>query len=282
MSDTESTSANSSKPEAIAERIRAAILEHRLAPGAKLTEAQLCEVFDVKRGPIRQALAQLATDRLVDLEPNRGAFVASPSLQEVHEVFEMRRIIELAVVEKICSGHGMRRLKSIGSMIGRERKAFETRDFSSWIRLSGEFHTELAQLTGNTVLCDCLNGLVARSTLISALYESLGRSPCSFEDHEAILAALDAGDAKAAAALMSRHLQSVELKMLERPARGAADLHEVFGSMSGATSGAMSGATSVPKISAKSMETGGAMNGAGKASFEEASVKSSKRKSAPS
>jgi len=274
--DTESVSVNSSKPEVIAERIRAAILEHRLAPGAKLTEAQLCEVFAVKRGPIRQALAQLATDRLVDLEPNRGAFVASPSLQEVHEVFEMRRIIELAVVEKICNGHGMRRLKNIGGMIGRERKAFETRDFSSWIRLSGEFHTELAQLTGNTVLCDCLNGLVARSTLISALYESLGRSPCSFEDHEAILAALDAGNAKEAAALMSRHLQSVELKMLERPARGAADLHEVFGALSGGMSG-MSGISG-----ASSGAMSGAPRGAAKTSREESPKALSKRKSAPS
>ncbi|SIT42426.1 Transcriptional regulator, GntR family [Paraburkholderia piptadeniae] len=229
MSETPNAAASSTKPEAIAERIRAAILEHRLAPGAKLTEAQLCDVFGVKRGPIRQALALLATDRLVDLEPNRGAFVASPSLQEVHEVFEMRRIIELAVVDKICAGQGSRRLKSIGGMLARERRAFESRDFPAWIRLSGEFHTELASLTGNTVLCDCLNGLVARSTLISALYESLGRSPCSFEDHEAILAALDAGDAKTAGALMSRHLQSVELKMLDRPASGGTDLHEVFG-----------------------------------------------------
>lgn len=234
MSDTTSAQANGTKPEAIAERIRAAILEHRLAPGAKLTEAQLCEVFGVKRGPIRLALAQLATDRLVDLEPNRGAFVASPSLQEVHEVFEMRRIIELAVVERICAGHGLRRLKNIGGMIARERKAFESHDFPAWIRLSGEFHAELAKLTGNSVLCECLSGLVARSTLISALYESLGRSPCSFDDHEAIIAALDAGDAKEAGALMARHLQSVELKMLDRPARGGADLHEVFGGNRGA------------------------------------------------
>jgi len=229
MSDTPNVTVSSTKPEAIAERIRAAILEHRLAPGAKLTEAQLCDVFAVKRGPIRQALALLATDRLVDLEPNRGAFVASPSLQEVHEVFEMRRIIELAVVDKICANQRSRRLKGIGGMIARERRAFESRDFPAWIRLSGEFHTELASLTGNTVLCDCLGGLVARSTLISALYESLGRSPCSFEDHEAILAALDAGDAKTAGELMSRHLQSVELKMLDRPASGGTDLHEVFG-----------------------------------------------------
>ncbi|SAK58655.1 GntR family transcriptional regulator [Caballeronia temeraria] len=219
---------NGANAESIAENIRAAILEHRLAPGAKLTEAQLCEVFAVKRGTVRQALAQLSNERLVDLEPNRGAFVASPSLQEVHEVFEMRRIIELAVVDRIAQGHGVRRLKSISATIGKERRAFESHDFSSWIRLSGEFHTELAALTGNTVLCECLSGLVARSTLISALYESLGKSSCSFEDHEEILAALDAGDAAKAGVLMAQHLRDVELKMLERPARGAVDLKEVF------------------------------------------------------
>ena len=61
-------------------------------------------MFNVKRGAIRLALAQLATDKLVDLEPNRGAFVAAPTLQDVHEVFEMRRIIELAVVERLATG----------------------------------------------------------------------------------------------------------------------------------------------------------------------------------
>ncbi|RPE15766.1 GntR family transcriptional regulator [Burkholderia pseudomallei] len=215
--------------ESIAERIRTAILEHRLAPGTKLTEAQLCEVFGVKRGAIRQALALLATDRLVDLEPNRGAFVASPTLQDVHEVFEMRRIVELAVMERLATGPGAKRLKGVAAMIDNERHAFERRDFPAWIRLSGEFHTALAALTGNTVLRDCLGGLVARSTLMSALYESHGRSPCSFDDHAQILAALEAGDAKRAAQLMAHHLQHVELKMLDRPAQGAVDLREVFG-----------------------------------------------------
>ncbi|MBO7863646.1 GntR family transcriptional regulator [Burkholderia pseudomallei] len=215
--------------ESIAERIRTAILEHRLAPGTKLTEAQLCEVFGVKRGAVRQALALLATDRLVDLEPNRGAFVASPTLQDVHEVFEMRRIVELAVMERLATGPGAKRLKGVAAMIDKERHAFERRDFPAWIRLSGEFHTALAALTDNTVLRDCLGGLVARSTLMSALYESHGRSPCSFDDHAQILAALEAGDAKRAAQLMAHHLQHVELKMLDRPAQGAVDLREVFG-----------------------------------------------------
>lgn len=223
---------NTATPTAIAERIRDAILEHRLEPGAKLTEAQLCEVFGVKRGTVRQALSLLASEHLVDLEPNRGAFVASPSLREVHEVFEMRRIVEAAVVERVCGGEpgqGGPHLKAIKAMIERERSAFDKRDFRAWIRLSGEFHTALAALTGNRVLCDCLAGLVVRSTLISALYESLGRSPCSFDEHTQIVAAIEAGDVTRAAEAMVRHLQTVELKMLDRPARGATDLHEVFG-----------------------------------------------------
>ncbi|KVC76779.1 GntR family transcriptional regulator [Burkholderia ubonensis] len=229
MNEPESVPSGAPGPEAIAERIRTAILEHRLAPGAKLTEAQLCDVFGVKRGAIRQALALLATDRLVDLEPNRGAFVASPTLQDVHEVFEMRRIIELAVVERLATGPGAKRLKGVAALIDKERKAFERRDVPAWIRLSGEFHTALAALMGNATLSACLDGLVARSTLMSALYESHGRSPCSFDDHGAILVALEAGDAKRAAELMAHHLQHVELKMLDRPASGAVDLREVFG-----------------------------------------------------
>ncbi|OMG73761.1 GntR family transcriptional regulator [Burkholderia ubonensis] len=229
MNEPESAPSGAPGPEAIAERIRTAILEHRLAPGAKLTEAQLCDVFGVKRGTIRQALALLATDRLVDLEPNRGAFVASPTLQDVHEVFEMRRIIELAVVERLATGPGAKRLKGVAALIDKERKAFERRDVPAWIRLSGEFHTALAALMGNETLSACLDGLVARSTLMSALYESHGRSPCSFDDHGAILVALEAGDAKRAAELMAHHLQHVELKMLDRPAPGAVDLREVFG-----------------------------------------------------
>ncbi|KVR28359.1 GntR family transcriptional regulator [Burkholderia ubonensis] len=229
MNEPESVPSGAPGPEAIAERIRTAILEHRLAPGAKLTEAQLCDVFGVKRGAIRQALALLATDRLVDLEPNRGAFVASPTLQDVHEVFEMRRIIELAVVERLATGPGAKRLKGVAALIDKERKAFERRDVPAWIRLSGEFHTALAALMGNATLSACLDGLVARSTLMSALYELHGRSPCSFDDHGAILVALEAGDAKRAAELMAHHLQHVELKMLDRPAPGAVDLREVFG-----------------------------------------------------
>lgn len=216
------------RAEWIAEQIRGAIMEHRLPPATKLTEAVLCNVFDVKRTAIRAALTMLQKERIVTIEPNRGAFVASPSLQEVHEIFEMRRIIEAAAVERVCHGDCHRGLRAIGAMVSRERDAYTGRDFPTWIRLSGEFHTRLAELTGNTVLTECLSGLVTRSTLISALYETLGRSPCSFEEHEEILQAVSEGDAPKATRLMKRHLDTCELKMLDRPAAQPIDLGEIF------------------------------------------------------
>lgn len=216
------------RAEWIAEQIRGAIMEHRLPPGTKLTEAVFCNVFDVKRTPVREALTMLQKEKIVTIEPNRGAFVASPSLQEVHEVFEMRRIVEAAALERVCHGNCHRGLRSIAGMVGREREAYTKRDFPAWIRLSGEFHTRLAELTGNAVLVECLSGLVTRSTLISALYESLGRSPCSFEEHEEILRAVENGDAPEATQLMKRHLDTCELKMLDRPAAPPIDLKEVF------------------------------------------------------
>ncbi len=228
MPKSSNTAKEAHRAEWIAQRIRDAILEHRLPPATKLTEAALCEVFDVKRGAIRQVLAMLQQEKIVTIEPNRGAFVASPSLREVHEIFEMRRIVEGAAVERICHASHKSGLREIAGMIVRERDAYLTRDFPVWIRLSGEFHVRLAEMTGNTVLLECLAGLVTRSTLISALYESLGRSPCSFDEHEEILRAVEIGDAARAVALMKRHLESCELKMLDRPAEQAVDLADVL------------------------------------------------------
>ena len=132
------------------------------------------------------------------------------------------------MVERLATGPGAKRLKGVASLIEKERKAFQRQDFAAWIRLSGEFHTALATLMGNATLSACLEGS-SRSTLMSALYESHGRSPCSCDDHDEILGALEAGDPKRAVTLMAHHLQHVELKMLDRPAQGQVDLREVFG-----------------------------------------------------
>ena len=78
----------------IVESITTAIVERRLTPGTKLAEQKIADIFKVSRTLVRQALNQLSRDRLVTLEPARGAFVAMPSVEEARQVFEVRAMIE--------------------------------------------------------------------------------------------------------------------------------------------------------------------------------------------
>src|SRR2546425_836240 len=70
-----------------------AVLDHRLAPGTKLKERELAEIFGVSRGAVRGALTRLGHSLLVELRPNRGAVIANPSSAETPDLFEARRVI---------------------------------------------------------------------------------------------------------------------------------------------------------------------------------------------
>src|SRR3982751_1418373 len=86
----------------IADSITAAIVERRLMPGTKLAEQKIADIFKVSRTLVRQALNQLSRDRLVTLEPARGAFVAMPSVEEARQVFDLRQMLEAAMVKRLC------------------------------------------------------------------------------------------------------------------------------------------------------------------------------------
>jgi len=184
-----------------------AVMEHRLPPQSKLTEQVLCEIYGLARHKVRAVLTQLANDGLVDLEPNRGAFIASPSIQEAREMFELRQALERLVIQKILEQAGPAGLKQLKNMVQQEREAWQKGDRSSWIRLSADFHVELARLAGNSLLTDMLRRLVSRTTLLIAGVEAPGQNACSFDDHREILARLEAGDKTGALKSMARHLQ---------------------------------------------------------------------------
>src|SRR5512146_363565 len=89
--------------EEIVEKIYAAILEHRLAPGTKLGEDRLAGIFSTSRARVREVLARLANERVVDLVPQRGAFVAKPTVEQAADVFEARRLIEPGIVRRLVA-----------------------------------------------------------------------------------------------------------------------------------------------------------------------------------
>src|SRR3546814_15922538 len=98
-------------------------MDRRLLPGAKLTEATLCAVFACSRATVRTALSQLAHDKIVVIEPNRGAFVWQPSAKETRDVFEMRQALESMTLDMLLALPDLKtRLGPLYDMVGRSEE----------------------------------------------------------------------------------------------------------------------------------------------------------------
>ena len=156
-----------------------AVMDQRLVPGTRLTEASLCEIFGVSRAVVRMALLRLAHDRIVTLTPNRGAAVARPSVQETRDVFELRRLVESAAMEAVAERALPRELEALRPLVKQEHAAFERGDVQHWIRLSRDFHLRLLALAKNAVLGEVGRDLVTRSLLMTALYMPPGQASCA-------------------------------------------------------------------------------------------------------
>jgi DNA-binding GntR family transcriptional regulator len=206
-------SAPPSSTQRIVDAIVEAIVERRLMPGTKLAETQIGRLFDVSRTVVRQALNQLSRDRLITLEPARGAFVAQPSIDEARQVFEARQLIEAAVVRELAGRITDAQIAGLRAHLRQERAAISRTDsggVSGRTRLLADFHVVLARLLGNEVLAQLLADLLSRSSLISLMYQSSHSAEHSSAEHVAIVDALEKRDARAAARLMTQHLHSVE------------------------------------------------------------------------
>ena len=197
--------------DAIYERILAAILEHRLAPGTKLGEDRLAGIFGVSRARVRRVLPRLAHEGVVRLEPNRGAFVAQPTVNEARDVFEARRLIEPGIVERVAQRGDLRTIMvRLRQHVAAERRARSANDTRGIVRLSGEFHVLLADLAGNALLARTMRELASLTCLIIALYDKPSVPSCLGEEHGELVNALAAGDAARAMKLMVHHLNHVE------------------------------------------------------------------------
>jgi DNA-binding GntR family transcriptional regulator len=202
--------AGASATQRIADSITTAIVERRLMPGTKLAEQKIADIFKVSRTLERQALNQLSRDKLVTLEPARGARVAEPSVEEARQVFETRLLLEGAMVRRAATELSKAQIGELRAHLRDEEAAVRRVDVSGRTRLLADFHVVLARMLGNEVLAGILAELVSRSSLIALMYQSAHSAEHSFDEHVAIVDALEKGDARAAVRLMEEHLLHVE------------------------------------------------------------------------
>lgn len=198
----------------IATRITEAILAKQLAPGTRLGEQQLANLFGVSRTLIREALMRLATRGIVMVSARRGWFVIEPTASEAREAFEARRVIELGLLRhaRPLSKDAISQLRD---HIAREQAAIAGDDVGARSYLLGDFHVCLCECLGNNLLSETLRDLTARTTLTAMLRQSSSQAVDSCEDHVHIVAALESGDIDEAERLMLDHLQVVESTLYE-------------------------------------------------------------------
>ena len=194
----------------IVESLTKAIVEHRLHPGTKLAEQKLADHFGVSRTLVRQALNQLSRDRLVTLEPARGAFVAMPSIDEARQVFQVRRLVEGGMIRQLAAQVSDAQIAELRAHLKEERQAVVRSDVPGRTRLLADFHVVLARLLGNEVLAEMIADLLSRSQLIALMYQSGHSAEHSQAEHVDIVEALARRDGRAASRLMEQHITSVE------------------------------------------------------------------------
>lgn len=191
-------------------RVMTAIVEHRLPPGTRLGEERLARAFGVSRTLIRQVIERLSHEGVVTVQSRRGAVVASPSIEQAREVFAARRLIEPDLVRRAISRATPADVQRLRAHAALEAGAREARDRRALVRLSGEFHQLIADMAGNRYLAKVLRELEVLTSLVILLYDGPHMSACPHHEHEALVDAIEAGDAARAVSLMAEHLDHVE------------------------------------------------------------------------
>ena len=209
-----------SRGEAVYQGLRRAIMESVLRPGTKLPEDAVGESFGVSRTIVRGVLTRLAAEGLVSQQPNKRAAVAEPSLEEARDLFRVRRGLERTVVEILAGRLTRDQVARLMAHVDAEDRV-HGRDGPASIRLAGEFHTLMAQMTGNEILARYVNEVVSRGSLVLALYGRPHSSECAVNEHRELIRAIADGEVERAVGMMDEHLAAVASRALleSRPAR---------------------------------------------------------------
>ena len=215
----------------MAARIATAIHEHRLLPGTKLGEDRLANIFNTSRARVREVLARMARDQMVGLFPQRGAFVAKPSIEQALDVFEARRLIEPGIVRRLVLNMDNSKIRRLQTHLKQERDARANSDKRATVRLSGEFHVLLAELAGNSALLRSMRELSTLTCLTISLYESAVNTCCLVDEHEAVVDAIVAGNGELAEQLMLSHLDHIQGSLRLEADADDADLEQILGDL---------------------------------------------------
>jgi DNA-binding GntR family transcriptional regulator len=214
----------------VADHLREEILSARLPPGAELGEVPLARSLGISRGPLREALGQLAAEGLVTIVPRRGAVVKRLTRQEFIDAYEVREALESLAIKLAVPRLSVADKAELHRMCEQMERAATPGDWDRFFEFNRQFHARLVRASGNSKLEEVHSQLVAQmGRLMRQSVELRGGFEQSAAEHRAILAAVDAGDPDRAARLLEEHIEVPQRVLRSLAAQEIFEQEEVAG-----------------------------------------------------
>ncbi|WP_197517639.1 GntR family transcriptional regulator [Colwellia sp. PAMC 20917] len=205
-----------------------AILSFRLRPGTRLTEENLSKIFNVGRTTIRSALLRLSQDHIIEIQPNKGAFIASPTVKQGKDILEARKLIEVEIVKDVIKHATHSDFDLLKKIVKSEENNIEREHMVEGIQLGGDFHLMLAKISKNTTLERILTTLIPQTSLVIVLYENPDAPKCSHFEHFELIDVMEKGQVEKATTLMYQHIHSIETRLNLDEKEFTSDLVDIF------------------------------------------------------
>mgnify|MGYP001815088894 FL=1 len=208
------------QPESLAkmayEAIRKSILSGQWKIGELYNEKAIAAVLGISRTPVREALLELASQDLIIFLPRRGLMVNRFTRRDVDEIFELRKAVELAAVEKITATSPPFDLIEIEDSLLSQRKAVKQKDYLAFMEADRLFHTRFSELTNNRRIIAILENIRDMIHVMGAKALALeGRALEVIEEHQTIFEAVKKGNIEEARKAMAYHLDQSKGAVVE-------------------------------------------------------------------
>jgi DNA-binding GntR family transcriptional regulator len=186
----------------VVDELRRRIIDGVYEPGDRLTEERLADDFGVSRNPVREAIRMLEADGFLVAVPRRGAVVASMSRRDVENLFDVRAALEVLAARLAAERAGPAGVATLDRMLAAARA---TRVPAELAALNTRFHAAVCELSGNALLAGMMESLHGRLQWVYR-QSAKERAPYSWAEHDELVAAIRAGDARAAGASALAHV----------------------------------------------------------------------------
>lgn len=188
-------------------KIKEWIIRGELPADTILVERQLCEMLGLSRTPVRSALQELAKDGFVLTAPGRGMMVSRVQIEDVIEIFEIRRSLDILALELFMKSGREDLIKQMRRTVEDMKKAMDQNDCQAFVQADQLFHELYSHNTGNQRLEKiCMDLSEQEHRILSLTINDTGRCKMSYRHHLAIMAKIEEGDVRKATALLRKHL----------------------------------------------------------------------------